>query len=209
MSAAKIARASQTIVRHRRDGEGFLVPVQKRALADTLGQTQVELSIDLNNAPVPQRRYHAKVAQVVANGDSISLLFGQLRVGQGRRLRSLIDVSMTPDAVRQFMSTCVQFHPLMHDFLQKNGIERTSLAEIDEEPEHTVSMVVNLVAAAMSGREAVMDMYHMSAFSLREVRDTDQIGVDPVVRIDLSTALLAGLLDRLGELAHTFPGETR
>jgi len=204
---SKPARTQALLRTHKADG--YVLTVQKRLLPQTSGTTSLELMLPLDEAPVPQRRYHADIAQVsLDNGSGVRLLFGQKRVG-GKGLRSLIVVNMTPEGVRGFLHSCEEFAPLLLKFLERNGIPTTPLFEVDDEPEQTVSLVVNLVAAAQAGREVVLDMYHMSAWSLREVRERGEVAVDPVVRVDLSAALAAAVLVELHKVQGSLPEDVR
>lgn len=203
-----MAKTKPILIRQqRREGEGALVSVLRRNVAEPDGSSLVELGFDLGEAPVPQRRYHAKVVGVAVDNGSVSVFFGQPKIGGG--LRSLIEVSMTTDAVRQFLKTCETFYPIVTAFVERNEIEQGSLTEIVEEPSQTVAMVVNVVAACQTGREVVLDMYHVSAFSLRDSRNSDKMALDPIVRIDLSVSLTVALLDRLSELEQSFPRDPR
>jgi len=113
---------------------------------------------------------------------------------------------MTSTAVGQFMKTLVGFEPGMRKWLVDNAIGG-ELTEIEEEPEQTVTLFANMIGLAFAGREACMDFYHASAFSMHQANQNRKMAVESVVRVILGSGLLLPLLDRLHELEESLPKE--
>lgn len=194
----------QTIPRLR-PGDGEVLRVIKQPLPQLDGSTLLEVGFDLAEAPVPARRYIAEIAQVVQEPELVRLCFGQ-RLVVGKGLRSLLVLNMTPDHLADFLRSCDQFWVNVQSQVKSSGIEPIPLYRITEEPSQTVSMAVNLIAAAYASREACLDCYHISPFTFRALQHSDHIGLNPVVRIDLPTSLLYSLLKALLELRSALPG---
>lgn len=206
MSRHKKQHRVSTLIRA---GDGVAIEVVRRAAPRPDGTTSLEIGLDLSDAPVPDRRYLADVASVQVVDDCLHLLFGQRMIG-GSALRSLLILVLTPEGARNFLKTCTDFGPKLHTYLDRISAAEMPLAQIDEEPEQTVMMQVSLIAAAHVERDACMDFYHASPSALRAViqhRDANVIGIDPVVRIHLSTRLLAAVVDGIEAARTSLPEE--
>ena len=59
--------------------------------------------------------------------------------------------------------------------MSENGIVQ-HLTSIEEEPEQTVTLFANIIGLAFAGREACLDFYHASPFSLHQVRQNKEDG---------------------------------
>lgn len=198
-----MARSGKTspIVSSRLGG-GYLVPVERRVVPKPDGTTLVEVGVDLARAPIPQRRYHADAADVVQRLDTVILVLAQSKL-YGANLRSMVAVHMSADGIHHFLRTCTEFYPRLCSFVAASAAKE-ALTSFDAEPEQTVSMAANLVAAAHAGREAIVDFYQMSATAIRELQagPKDEIALDAVLRVDVSAALLAAIIERLFELEN-------
>ncbi len=179
-----------------RPGEGAAVHVQQR-LVPVVGGTVLELLLRLGDAPVPDRRYPADLAWVDRNDGHVRLMFGQRRLS-GDKLRSLVIVTMTCEAAERFLSTCLDFGPALQKYLHDSRTDSAELIALSDEPEQTVVLVANIVALAHSSNEATLDFYHASARAMHEAisQKADRIGVEPVVRVMLSGALLDAILTK-------------
>ena len=49
----------------------------------------VELSLDMQNAPVPERKYYAHGVAVIASPENVQVVFGQRTFTESGRLRSM------------------------------------------------------------------------------------------------------------------------
>lgn len=185
----------------KRPGEtsdtAFLLDVVRKEHPRPDGTTAVELGVQLGDVPVPDRQYFADIANVDISGGFARLLFGQRKIGQG--LRSLVIISLARTEAAAFLQSCRDYLPKAEKFLSDLKIEKTPLTEVAEEPDQTVSMLANIVAAAHSGEEACLDFYLSSARSKFLVvrNQASRLAVEPVVRIHLATALVVPLIERL------------
>ena len=64
-----------------------------------------------------------------------------------------------------------------------------------------------MIGLAFAGREACLDYYHASPFSLHQVQQNKKMAVEPVVRVILASGLLLPLIDKLHEFEIMFPKE--
>ncbi len=76
-----------------------------------------------------------------------------------------------------------------------------------EEPEQTASLIANMCAVAISGRETCMDFYHANAFAHATVQETKQMYLEPVVRVNTRTSLVLSLVEFLQEVRGKFPSD--
>lgn len=189
-----------------RAGEGIVVELARRQVSSPDGSTALELNLDLNLAPVPERRYVADVAELSYEGDVLQMIFGQKKITKSENLRSLIVIQMTSTATTQFIGTLAGFEPGFRKWMSENGIVQ-HLTSIEEEPEQTVTLFANIIGLAFAGREACLDFYHASPFSLHQVRQNKKMAVEPVVRVILGSGLLLPIIDQLHELEPQFPKE--
>ena len=174
------------------------VPVQRNVVAQPGGGTVVRMSLDMANAPIPDRRYSADVAALSVRDDSVLLLFGQRRI-EGDELRSLVIVRLFPDPVHRFLEASAEFITDLKGILARNNLDERVVGPTLKEPEQTVALAGNLLAAAYSGHEAVLDLYQLSPMVIHKMRlqSANSVPLDPVVRIDLPTALLSGVFTAL------------
>ncbi len=194
------------MLRLPRPGEGTVVELARRQVPRPDGSTGLELNLDLGLAPVPERRYVADVAGVTYEDDVLQMFFGQKKVAKSPALRSLIVVQMTSTATIQFIKTLVGFEPGFRKWLSENGVAR-QLTSIEEEPEQTVTLFANMIGLAFAGREACLDFYHASPFSLHQVQQNKKMAVEPIVRVILASRLLLPIIDKLHELEPMLPKE--
>ncbi len=184
------------------------VSITRRQIKNPDGSITVEAGFDLEEAPIPSRRYHADTAAVLRRGDEVRILFGQTKV-VGEGLRSLISIAMSPEAVRRFLESCRDFYPRLADFMARNGLPDVPLCEIREEPTQTVQLVANLAAVSHAGREVCADFYYVSPWAVRALPRNHDMAIDPIVRIDTSVGVIMAVLHALFAMEHDLPGEAR
>jgi hypothetical protein len=193
-----------TIARPPRPGEGTVVELARKQISHPDGSSGVELAIDLSIAPVPERRYVADVAALTYDEGMVQFLFGQKKIGKSGALRSLIVLQMTSLAVGQFAKTLIAVEPGLRKWIEQNG-NHGELANIEEEPDQTVTLFANMVGLAFAGPEACVDFYHASAFSIHFAQQNKKMAVDPVVRVILNSGLMIRMIDKLHALEPNFP----
>ncbi|MBI3372170.1 MAG: hypothetical protein HY017_10500 [Betaproteobacteria bacterium] len=183
------------------------IDIVQQAAIRTDGTTVAVIGINLAQAPVPDRRYIAEVGSVNYSDDDIKLLFGQRKISWGSTLRSLVVIHMSSRAVRQFLRSVKGLkEPSLSEIMDKLGIRREAVeGSLGEEPEQTVAFAANVVAVAISGREACLDFYHISSFAMAAAAHSAKIPIDPVVRVDLRTGLFEALIGALYKIEADFP----
>ncbi len=190
-----------------RAGEGALIDVELHADAQVAGQTKVSVGINLESAQVPDRRYVADVANAAYSDETVKLFFGQKKLGSSE-LRSLLIINFPPDKVQQFLSSVdVMQQPSLDEIIKVTGLSEGTLEEINSEPGQTTSLVSNVLGVGVSGREACLDFYHISPFSIVKIPSTHKVAIDPVVRVHLRTSIFAALVKRLRKLNESVPKE--
>lgn len=184
------------------------MPVQRRMVPSTDGTSAVELTINLEEAPVPERRYYGELGSATRQGEKVRLVFGQQKLGV-QELRSAVVILLSSDAVQHFLKTIDTFQPNINAFVARNEITPEPLVNLLSEPDQTIVVAGNFLAMAFHGREACIDVYQISAWAIRAVAATNSIAIDPIVRIDTSTALMKSVIDNLIGLAKELPPEAR
>ncbi|MHB8814464.1 MAG: hypothetical protein ACYDAE_14500 [Steroidobacteraceae bacterium] len=171
----------------------------------TDGRTITNIAANLAAASVPDRKYVADVCSISYQRETVKIIFAQERF-DGKGLRSAIVIHMSPRAVVQMLD--------MFDGHLKEGFEENAKSEhvlpeamssFESEPPQVAALSANLAIAAATGREACMDFYQASPFAVGTAAQSRKLAVDGVVRVELSTALLLGLVEDLRKLRSTFP----
>jgi hypothetical protein len=188
-----------------RAGEGTPVSVAITHSVGANGMTEISMSIQLAEAPVPDRRYAADFVSIVYKDDVVKLIFGQEKLSS-TEVRSCVVVALNLHDASLLLKTIEDMaNPSLDEIFQaSHATVVPKIREIKEEPAQTIALSANFVLAASSGRSSCMDFYSVSAFAFAETQKTKKVPVDPVVRIDLSTANLIALRDELLRLKPTF-----
>jgi hypothetical protein len=191
----------------QRVGEGALVDLTVQAVRDVEGAGLATYSANLGSAPVPHRRYSADRWSLVYSRETVKLLFGQERISTNE-LRTLLIIKMSPGAAKHFLSTVDAVVGVgFAGSAEMLGISAEEAVNIESEPTDTVAFDANFIVAASVGRESCMDFYHASAFSKGAVLQTHKLALDPIVRVDLRSSMVLGLIDSLRVLIARLPDE--
>lgn len=161
--------------------------------------------IDIASAPVPPRRYTAESAGMRTSNGDVRFLFGQHYLDEAA-LESMVSVRMNPIATKQLLVSIDEMKdPGLENIARIMGVSASPLTEAFQRPQHMANMVANLAAIAVSGFETCIDFYHASAFAYGNVKKSDRLEVEPVVRIDLQTSVFLSIVKRMRELVSEFP----
>jgi hypothetical protein len=190
----------------RRPGEGTTsIAVDVKTFLSTDGRTITNLGANLAGASVPDRKYVADACSVSYQRETVKIIFAQEKF-DSKGLRSAIVIHMSPRAVVQMLG---MFNGPLHQMFEENaraeGIAPEQMSAFESEPQQVAALSANLAIGAAAGREACMDFYQASPFSLGMAAQSRKLDMDGVVRVELSTALLLGLVEALRELASQFP----
>lgn len=193
-----------------RPGEYATLPVTRRVTAQPGGASVAELSLDLLNAPVPDRRYCADGVLVRRTAEAVQLIFGQTKVTSAQ-LQSMVVIKLSFDATRSLLATFTEFSPRLRGFIETNKVHKSGKLQIsEEEPSQTVVMSANIAAIAYVGREGCVDFYHASPFAFRALgNDGTQLPVDAVVRVEVATGTLLSMVEQLEEMKDQLPEPIR
>lgn len=187
---------------------GRAAPLMLHSIAGPGGTTVVQINVDLTKAPAPDRRYLADTAWADTRDGFLRLIFAQRKVGDDASLRSLVEINVPPEGVRRFIESCTsQFMEGFRGFIVKNGIGEDRLSPITAEPPQAVSLAANLLAAAYSGREAEMYFFHIAPMAIHQVRNGAVPSLDPIVRVDMRTSLLAAVIAFVLRMKDSLPPE--
>ena len=184
-----------------RSGEGTQINVATTNSVGTDGRTAVSLAFNLQDAPVPDRRYAADFLTLLYEDELVKIIFGQKKLGGG--IRSLVIIAMHTTDATVFLNS---FDPGMDEVINHiAGMQVPTLSKIEAEPDQTIALSANYVAIASAGRASCFDFYTASAFSLANAGKTSKLAVEPVVRIDISVGYVVALRRELLELQPSFP----
>lgn len=190
--------------RHVRLGEGIVIETTRQTQAGTDGTTSLTVAFDVSQAPVPERRYVSDCLAILSDEHVVRLCFGQRKVGEGG-IRSLLIIHLTFDAVQQFLKSINDFNQAIRGYANKVTLPVTQLIDIKEEPTQTVAVTANIIAASFSNRDACFDFYHVSAFVMSQLKQGGAFVADPVVRVNVSTAIVIAVLDRFQSISAALP----
>lgn len=181
-----------------RPGEGVLVDLRPALVRDVAGTNSAKMTANINNVPVPNKRYSADVCFVGFNNDTFKLLFAQEKFNS-TELRTLLIVKMSEESVGRFLETLEDTDPPFSDYAETAGFRIEELGAFTQEPSETVAFDANFVLVGMSGKEGCADFYHSSAFAMGASKASGKLALDPVVRVDIRSSLLLGMLKVLRE----------
>ncbi len=200
------ARKNQLVQKLTRPNEGVAIDIIRQPMMQ--GAKSQQILMDLSSAQVPDRRYPADVASVVVSDDMVRLLFGQQKL-TGAGLLSVLVIHTSFWGARQFLNSMVDVAKTARAHLEQHDIPMAQLFQVKEEPNQTVPLAANIIAAAYAGREACLDFYHASSFSMRGLGLGGGLFAEPVVRITLTTPLLLAIHDALEAKKDKLPDDSK
>lgn len=204
---SSIANFQQVQKMHSRPGEGSVIGFVTHNISNPDGTTAVALFLNMNTARVPDRRYVANVAAVQVVGEQLVLIFGQSKLG-GSGYRSLLIIEMSSTYVHQFLKSSEDLVKGIVKFSAQHNVRMAKLCEIKEDvPGQTIPFVANIATAGFTGRDACMDFYYASPFSVQIAGMGGEFAAEPVVRVNLPTALMGAVYEQLDLLKDSLPRE--
>ena len=198
-------KGGAVLQRFARKERGTPLPISSHTVLLRDGTTAHAQLINLSNADVPDRSYYAEIVGVHHEDRTVRFMFAQPKLGM-HLLRSLVIVSMTEAAAMHFITSLKRIkNPSLEEIARQHDIAAGVVSPMpSEEPEQTAGLVANMAAVAIHGNESCIDFYHASAFSHLAAKDTNQMYLEPVVRVNLDTTLLLALMQRLDDLKGSF-----
>jgi hypothetical protein len=163
----------------------------------TDGTQVTNVGIDMNQAPVPDRRFAADSCGLIVKHGTVKILFGQDRV-DGNGWRSLVIVQMSSKAAGRFLGSMQNpdnpFLETKKKTTELFGVEDLVSSFAEPPQGQAIALAANLPAIAMTENETCLDFYQASPFALGNVAKTQELALEPVVRIDLRSSLFLGLM---------------
>ncbi len=207
MNVPQIAKSSrQASAAAYRSGEGVLVDMEVTPVTSVNGQTGSVLRGDLTNLPVPDRHYSADTCFLRYMFETVYIMFAQARMDAPADLRNLLVVKMTPASIKSYLDALSQSTGKNFEAIAELlSIQVEDLPEFHTEPQESIRLNASFILAGVSGREGCLDFYYASPFSKSAVAVHKKLALDPVVRVDLRTSLVAGLNRGLVQLLHSLP----
>jgi hypothetical protein len=186
-----------------RPGEGVgAIDVAVQVFIAPNGKSVTNFGLNLSQAPVPDRRYSAETCAIAYSRDTVKVVFAQERL-DGKGLRTGVVLNISPRGIVQFLKS-----------MDDNGIAAAAAADggppqpveqVDREPDQVITLAANLILVAAAGRESCMDFYQASPFAMGVALQSHKLAVDAVVRVDLHTGLLLGLVETMRTVRLQFP----
>ncbi len=185
-----------------RPGEGTEVAIQidRSKLAAGISQS---IALDLSTVPVPGRTYVADVCGVTQNSHVIRLFFAQCPLGTDD-VHSLVVIHMSMAGIENMLGSIDQVSdPTYDEIMAAEKVAPEPPFVPSKLPVQTVTLSSNWAITAMSGQEAVIDFFKSSPFAVAALRRSAKLAVEPVLRIDLSSACFFGLVTELRRIVGT------
>lgn len=165
----------------------------------------ISFGVDISDAPVPQRRYAAELCSIQQRNGQLKLIFAQASLDDAG-LDSALVVRLNPGAAKRMLASIDEMDsPGVAEIARLMHIEPEPLSDIHQRPQQMANVVANLAAIALSGYETCIDFYNASPFAMRDMQKTQELAVEPVVRVDIQTALFLSLIAGLRTVVASLP----
>lgn len=204
MAKPPAQKLTQTLP-EQRAGEGHPISVQ---ITDS-GDGKHVLQANLDQAPVPSKQYVADIAFVDFQRETILMYFAQELTG-GEGLRNLLIAHIAPLNVVRFLAIVEDIRkPSIQEAAARMGVKAAAATAIKSEPKDTVALSVTAGMVGLSGRDACIDFFSASPFSIGMAQRAGKLAIDPVVRINLRTSLLLSLVEQLRDVLGRVPDKLK
>ena len=202
-------RPPQQLQQLYRRERGTPVQLRSRTIKLPDGSSVTEHGLDLANLDIPERVYEADAIAAFYEKGMVRVLFAQAKLGGG--LRSLVIVSMAPIATLQLLHLVDSLKsPTIDEIAKTVSVTPEPLMGRPEvEPDQTAMLRASLAAVAVAGTDACFDFYYSNAFSLANVKNSEKLHIEPVVRINTYTGLCLSLITTLRGFVVDFPASVR
>lgn len=182
--------------------EGHLIELSH----SLVGSDGLEIAFDIAKAPVPPRRYVAEVCSVGIKDCHLRLVFGQRALGDDDQLDSALVIRLSPHAAHNFVNMVDGMNrPGLEGIAAVVGVKAEPLLVKVTRPTQMAHLEANIAALGVSGFESCLDFYHASPFAMKNIEKKKHVGIEPVVRVTLSTGMLLSLISRARELVVELP----
>lgn len=170
-------------------------PVKYEVRGPSEQPTGLMISINYEDAPVPERYYVADWFDVAERDLDVVLSFGNL--DYSKKLRSKIEIVFPSyNFVNQLWRSCQPFHAKLQKFLEELKLPSVKPGNTELSSDKLQILISNNVLMVWTGTECLMDFFYISPKDLwSKPRRGENIELEPVVRVLVSPTLLNGFLD--------------
>jgi len=171
--------------------------------------TGLMLSIDYEDAPVPDRYYVADWYDVSERDLDVVLSFGSL--DRGNKLRSKIEIIFPCfNFVNQLWRSSKEFHVNLHKFLTELKLQPVAHKDAELSTDKLQTLISNNVLMVWTGTECLLDFFYISPKDLwSKPKRGERLELEAVVRVLVSPTLLDGFLgvcdDTAAHVSERFP----
>ncbi|MFJ1472328.1 hypothetical protein [Massilia orientalis] len=174
----------------------------ERTEVEHLPDGSIRFSLNLNDAPVPQRRYVADIATVEYNGLEVNFVFAQTKIF-GHGIESALSIKINLNAFSDITRALhINAGAELEKALRMISLKKEELVPVTSEPAHSAKLIANVANYAVSGHETCIDFYHVNAYANAKLMTSDKVDVEAVVRVDLRTSLFVALSAAIGKIAE-------
>jgi hypothetical protein len=179
-------------------------PIRLRIRESTPTESIIELAIDFEKAPVPARAYSSDFVRIIKGEYEHALVFGKLNPGT-HQLRNKVEISYPNRAfVNQLWSST---RDLLKTITKNLPVPTEHLEPQPDDTDMVQSFRANNAFIATLGDDALVDFYYIPPSDIHYARfgKRNKVTLDPVLRIVLSTPLLARFLVQLDTAVKASP----
>lgn len=165
----------------------------------TPDQNQIKFQLCIDDLPVPARRYVSDYCFFKSEEHFVKIFFCEERF-TSNEARSCIQIKIRNEAIRDFIAEMSERERV----IASQDIVPLDLPNFKSEPDQYVKLVSNVLFISSEGSEACIDFYHISPFNKNAFKNNVNfnLGVEPIVRVDLETRDLERLLKSLCNLVN-------
>lgn len=158
--------------------------------------TALQLSINYEDAPVPERYYVADWFDVAERDLDVILSFGNLD-NANKLLRSKIEIVFPCfNFVNQLWRSSREFHGNLGKFLADLSLRSVTRKNAELSSDKLQILISNNVLMVWSGTECLLDFFYISPKDLwSKPKRGERLDLEAVVRVLVSPTLLNGFLD--------------
>jgi hypothetical protein len=172
-------------------------------------QGPLQVGIDFRFAPVPGAYYYADALSLRHDRElaMATLLFGHIDAAAGR-LRDRLDIIIPEGALFfQFWNSSREVEKTLDEQLKALGLP-ASTRLITQKSLARTTLFANTIFVATGGGESCLDFYYLPVRDIHIAKTNHgEIGLEPIIRVLCSPALLKLLFDMCRPHAVSAPGQ--
>lgn len=187
----------------RRDEFQGTGPVRYKIQSGPHGVQHAFLTIDYADAPVPAHYYVADYYEVANLDPRILITFGKLNHPRNDTLRNKLEIDFPAMTfVTQFWKSREDFQKLLRTFVEMFKYKPIPPGKIDSQIEKVQTLHSNNAMMVLSGGECMIDFFYLSPRDMTlKTAKSENLSLEPLVRVIVSPDLLLGFLDACQPIA--------